>query len=276
MPSAPFYEIKETLLSVQGVSKSLGGRLILRDVNVEIKNIIRPGLKQGQVVGFLGPSGMGKTTLFRLIAGIEDPDQGVIHIGADQRPVQKGQVGVVPQSYPLFNHRNVMSNLLVAGKQIGLAGSELTDKAEGYLKRFGLEGEAEKYPMQLSGGQRQRVAIAQQFMCSEHLVLMDEPFSGLDVNAIKAVTDLICEVASEHEDMSLVLVTHDISSAIEVSDTLWILGRDRDDSDKPIPGARIVKKYDLIELGIAWTKGNADLPEFVQLEREIKGLFPKL
>src|SRR5579862_7281517 len=178
--SAP-YELKECILKVDHVSVKLGGLPILRDVNVEIRDIVRPGMNQGQVVALLAPSGMGKTTLFKALAGLDVPDEGQVLLGTSSQPVERGMVGVVAQNYPLFAHRTVAGNLAVASRQAGMSGSHAKDQSMELLTRFGLADQAHKYPVQLSGGQRQRVAIAQQFMCSEHFLLMDEPFSGLDL-----------------------------------------------------------------------------------------------
>jgi polar amino acid transport system ATP-binding protein/sulfate transport system ATP-binding protein len=271
---APFHEFHETILKVENVSLTLGGKLILKDVCTEIRNVTRPGRKQGQVVSFLGPSGMGKTRLFRIIAGLDEPDEGQVLVGVDLKPVRKGSVGVVAQTYPLFENRTVQSNLVVAGKQG--RHPNLDTAVKEMLERFGLAEHGDKYPAQLSGGQRQRVAIAQQFMCSEHFLLMDEPFSGLDVNAIASVTQMIDEISQTDDLKTIIVVTHDINAALEVADTIWVLGRDRDAAGEPIPGAKIVKTYDLIECGLAWRENIQDDPEFVRLNREIRELFKTL
>jgi polar amino acid transport system ATP-binding protein/sulfate transport system ATP-binding protein len=273
--SAP-YEIKGCLLKVDHVSVALGGLPILRDVNVEIRDIVRPGMKQGQVVALLAPSGMGKTTLFKALAGLDVPDQGQILLGEESVPVERGMVGVVAQNYPLFAHRTVLGNLAVAGRQSGLSGGHASEKAMDLLKRFGLADQARKYPVQLSGGQRQRVAIAQQFMCSEHFLLMDEPFSGLDLLAVEKLCKFITEEACSDELRTFIIVTHDIVAALEIADTVWIMGRDRDPDGNPVPGARIQKVYNLIELGLAWKENVAGTPEFITLVREIRELYPKL
>jgi len=270
------YEQKGIILKAEHVSIALGGVPVLRDVNFEIRDIVRPGTIAGQVVGLLGPSGIGKTTLFRILAGLDAPDEGRVLLGEEGKPVERGMVGVVAQNYPLFANRTVLGNLVVAGAQAGLSRGQARAKAMDYLRRFGLEDTPRHYPPQLSGGQRQRVAIAQQFMCSEHLLLLDEPFSGLDPMAIDRVAELLNEVACMHELNTVIVVTHDIAAALEVADTIWLMGRDRDKEGKVIPGARIQESYNLIERGLAWRHGIATTPEFMLIMREIRARFPSL
>lgn len=270
------FEYGSTLLKVHNVSLALGGNPILRDVSLEVKDVRRPGVTTGQVVALLGPSGIGKTQLFRILAGLNQPDSGSVLVGEDARPVERGMVGVVAQHYPLFNHRRVLGNLTVAGKHSGMTSEQAQQKALELLKRFKLEDAANKYPLQLSGGQRQRVAIAQQFMCSERFLLMDEPFSGLDMVQVQNVVQLIQEVASLHEFNTIIVVTHDITAALEVADTLWLLGRDRDAQGNVIAGARVQETYNLIERGLAWRKGISETPEFLEVRREVRARFPSL
>lgn len=270
------YEIRQTLLKVENISLRLGVNQILKNLSLEIRNLHRPDLATGQVVGLLGPSGIGKTRLFRILAGLDQPDSGTVLVGENGTPVKKGMIGVVAQNYPLFQHRTVLGNLLIAGKRAGLASSQAMDKARSYLQRFQLTDRANLYPSQLSGGQRQRVAIAQQFMCSEHFLLMDEPFSGLDLVAVDRVCELISEVASADDLNTIIVVTHDIVAALEVCDTILLLGRDRDNSGNPIPGSRIQKSFDLIARNLAWRDGITSAPEFLETLREIREQFPQL
>lgn len=270
------YDYKETLLSIKGVSRKLGGKQILKNVNAEIKNIVRPGMSQGQVVGLLGPSGVGKTTLFRLIAGMDHPDEGSILLGEEQVPVEPGTVGVVAQHYPLFNHRTILSNLVVAGKMAGLSAADSEEKSRAIMKRFGIEGHEDKYPVQLSGGQRQRAAIAQQFMCSDFLLLLDEPFSGLDPLALDRLCQFILEVASSDEHKTLIIVTHDISAAVTVCDHLWLVGREETSPGEFVPGAFIKQEIDLIKRGLAWRTNIQNTPEFYATVNEIHELFTHL
>lgn len=275
MSGSAYYEYKETLLKAEGVSLSLGGRQILRNVELDLKNIYRPGMQQGQIVGLLGPSGMGKTQLFRILAGLNVPDTGRVTL-KDGVPVTPRNVGVVAQSYPLLMHRTVMGNMIVAGKRVGLSHDAATKKAEDVMGRFGIKDLEDKYPIQLSGGQRQRVAIAQQLICSDHLLLMDEPFSGLDPNALTSVCDFLTDMCQLDEMLTYIVVTHDIESAVRICDTLWLLGRERDEKDRPIPGANIRHQINLIDCGLAWHKGIEDKPEFFEKVKEVKSLFASL
>src|SRR5205085_2659737 len=152
----------------------------------------------------------------------------------------------------LFAHRTVLGNLRVAGSRAGLSGEALRQKAEELLQRFGVTEQARKYPAQLSGGQRQRVAVAQQFMCSEHFLLMDEPFTGLDLIAEENLCRFIREMAQTDELKTFVVVTHDIEAAVAIADTIWLMGRDRDAAGNVIPGARIQKSFNLVERDLAW------------------------
>jgi polar amino acid transport system ATP-binding protein/sulfate transport system ATP-binding protein len=219
---------------------------------------------------------VGKTTLFKILAGLVTPDEGTVAIGDAGIPAEPGLVGVVTQNYVLFEHRTVLGNLLVAGKQAGMSSADARARSMEYLERFGLGTHAEKYPLQLSGGQRQRVAIAQQLLCSEHYLVMDEPFSGLDVIAQENVQALLIEVSRRHEENTIILVTHDVSAAVAVCDTIWLMGRDREPNGTIIPGARIVETIDLIERDLAWHPDIRTRPGFHQLVDEIKARFHTL
>ncbi|MDP9122853.1 MAG: ATP-binding cassette domain-containing protein [Acidobacteriota bacterium] len=274
--AGPGYELRATLLAARGVSLRHGDLQVLREVDLEIRDVYRPGKVTGQVVGLLGPSGIGKTSLFRILAGLDAPDSGTVTVGDPAVPVERGMIGVVAQNYPLFAHRTVLGNLVVAGRQAGLSATLARDKAADLLRRFDLLDRAAVFPVQLSGGQRQRIAIAQQFMCSEHFLLLDEPFSGLDPIAVGQVAQMLSEVACLDELNTIVVVTHDIAAALEVADTIWLLGRDRDTAGRVIPGARIQATYDLMARGLAWHHGISSTPPFLELLGEIRARFPSL
>lgn len=266
----------EVLLRVEDVRLRLGGAPILGGVTFEVRDLIRKDKTTGQVLGLLGPSGVGKTRLLRIIAGLDAPDGGRV-TGPGGATLPQGSVGVVFQNYPLLRHRTVLDNLIVAGTMNGLGADEARARARELLGRFGLEHRAGLYPAQLSGGQRQRAAIAQQLVRQKSLLLMDEPFSGLDPAALEDVTRLVTEVAHMHEQNTIVVVTHDIRAALCVSDALLMLGRDRDEGGRlKGDGAKIQAVYDLVGRGLAWRQDVEELPEFGPLERELKARFRSL
>jgi NitT/TauT family transport system ATP-binding protein len=269
------YELHETLIKLDDVCAERGGRLILRDLSVEIKDIVRPDVAdQGQVIGVLGPSGIGKTTLFRILAGLDAPSRGQVLIGERQVPVRPGMVGVVFQHYPLFEHRRVLGNLVLAARRAGLRDGEA--KARALLDRFELGDRADAWPSELSGGQRQRVAILQQLLCGHTYLLMDEPFSGLDPINKQHACDLIAEVSRMAERNTIIIVTHDIREAVKVSDTLWLIGRDAGEGGEPVPGSRIVETYNLIERDLAWEAGIERTPRFDAFVHELEDRFRTL
>jgi NitT/TauT family transport system ATP-binding protein len=270
------YTRTDTLLDIQDVSVSYGNKPILKNMTARIRDVIRPGMTQGQIVGLLGPSGIGKTTLFKVLAGILTPDTGQVLIGSTGKLVTPGNVGVVAQNYPLLDHRTVMSNLVFSGQQTGLNKKEARELAKHSLEEFNMLEHADKYPIQLSGGQRQRVAIAQQLICSQHFLVLDEPFSGLDVIALTKVRELFLDVSTRDEKNTFIIVTHDVTSAVAIADTIWLMGRDRDANGDVIPGARLMEEIDLIERDICWHDDVVNRPPAVQLIREIKEKFLKL
>jgi NitT/TauT family transport system ATP-binding protein len=272
----------ETLLHIENVSKEFpmndGTTFVaLKDFTLEIKNIeIKP-----QIVSLLGPSGSGKTTALRIIAGLDRPTIGCVLIsngeGQQLRPVQVGDVGVVFQRYPLFEDLNVLHNLIDPAVRSGMDKNEAKDKAARYLDEFNLVKQGLAWPLQLSGGQRQRVAILQQLMLNRHFIILDEPFSGLDPVSILNVIKLISRIANEHTLNTFIIITHDVTSALIISDQVYLLGRERDEKGEPIQGSRIMKTYDMIAEGLAYHPGIEDLPRFAEIRKEIRLIeFPKL
>jgi ABC-type nitrate/sulfonate/bicarbonate transport system ATPase subunit len=258
----------QTLLHIDNVGVDYDGKPILRNVNAEIKNITRTEAITGQVVGFLGLSGTGKTTLFRVIAGLEKPTSGHVYINGSTSPVEAGEVGVVAQSYPLFEHRTVFGNLLIAAQRKEKDLKIAKERVWEFLKEFELEDKSHLYPAQLSGGQRQRCAIGQQILNSEHFLLLDEPFSGLDVVMEEKTCNLLYRIAHRDDLNTLIVVTHDITAAATIADHIWVLGK-----EKGIEGSRIIKEYNLIERGLCWQPDIATSPALTEFVREVKEEF---
>lgn len=266
----------DVLLDVQNVNLQYNGHSILKDVNVQVHKVKRRCHVQGQVVGFLGPSGIGKTQLFRIIAGLNKPTTGAVFVNSHHDPVHAGMVGVVSQSYTLFEHRTVLGNLQLAAKKKEHDPKVALEKSMSYLERFKMADSAHLFPAVLSGGQRQRIAIAQQLLCSEHFLLLDEPFSGLDPINVDKVCALLSEVACMDDLNTVIIVSHDVSAVASVSDTLWLMGRDRDANEQIIPGAKIVKQYNLVELGLCWQEHIQTRQDFAAFVASVKEEFIKL
>lgn len=257
------YEEREPLVELNDITLQLGGKQILGGVSRVVKNIVRPGLSQGQVVGIVGASGAGKTQLSRILVGLQTPTSGSVTVGG--RATRAGDVGYVQQSYPLLPHRTVLSNLSLAARVAGAGGDVAIDKAMAYLAMFELTEKANEYPRNLSGGQRQRVAIAQQLLCSGRYVVMDEPFTGLDPLMKDMTCDLIRRVAQTHEEMTIFVVAHDLQATIEVADRVWLLGR----SD-PSVGSTIQREWNLAAMGMAWQPGVSATHRGQELMLEMK------
>ncbi|WP_374348409.1 ABC transporter ATP-binding protein [Chitinimonas sp.] len=270
------YTRQEVLLSMQDVDLDLGGKPILRKLNLQVRNIVRPGMQQGQVIGLLGPSGLGKTQLFRLLAGLQAPSRGQIRLGGEQRPVSRGMVGMVGQQYLLFDHYTVLGNLMLAARQQEASAEQAMARVSELLERFGLAQQAHAYPGQLSGGQRQRVAIAQQLLCSSHFLLLDEPFSGLDPLMADRVGEFINQLATSHELNTIMLITHDVGLAVRLCDTLWLMGREHDENGSIVPGATLRQEIDLIERGLCWQPDLTRMPAYHDCVDEVRAAFATL
>ena len=181
-------------------------------------------LRPGELVGLLGPSGCGKTTLLRLIAGFERPDRGVVRIGGQEvagpqrwLPPERRGVGMVFQDYALFPHLDAWRNAT-----FGLRRGQDTSRAAWLLELLGLKGLERRYPHELSGGQRQRLALARALAPGSSLVLLDEPFSNLDVEVRLRLRAELPGVLARCGASGLI-VTHDPEEALAICDRVAVL-----------------------------------------------------
>jgi len=260
------YTKKDVLLKVEQVSLAYGDKQILRDVNFEIRDIVRTGVQQGQVVSLIGRSGIGKTQLFKILSGLNQPTSGKVKLG-NGNLIKAGDMGVVFQNYYLFEWRTIYQSLeMSAKKNPSLKESQIKNEINKYADDFQLTEHLSKYPQQLSGGQRQRVSIIQQLLKGSSFILFDEPFSGLDVIVLEKVVNLIHQVSLSDELKTLIIVSHDIETSLSLSDTVFILANDEGKS-----GATIKKEIDLCAEGIAWNPDIKHLAAFKEIVAEIKG-----
>jgi ABC-type nitrate/sulfonate/bicarbonate transport system ATPase subunit len=261
------YTIGQSLITVENVSLKYGDKQILRDINLNFKNIIRPGLIQGQVIALIGKSGIGKSQMFRILSGLMKPTTGRVLIDLDQHEVNPGEVGIIPQNYILFPHKTIYANLKCGSRHSPkkLNSDDQDALIRKYAKDFQLTEHLNKYPPQLSGGQQQRVSIIQQVLTDNKFILLDEPFSGLDTVMVDKVIDLLIRISVLNEMNTLVIVSHDIPSSMAIADEVCILS-----NEEGKEGATVTKKYDLKAMGLAWQPEIRKNPEFHKLVEEVK------
>ena len=184
---------------------------------------------QGRITTLLGPSGSGKSTVLRMVAGLEQPDEGSVLFGDKDLtdvPAQKRGVGFVFQSYALFKHMNVRSNIAFGLNVRRMAKADIRRKVDELLHLVQLPGLGERYPAQLSGGQRQRVAFARALAIEPQVLLLDEPFGALDAQVRVELREWLRQFHDQRHVTTL-LVTHDQEEAMEVSDHVVVMHEGR-------------------------------------------------
>ncbi|MEW5891669.1 MAG: ABC transporter ATP-binding protein [Pseudomonadota bacterium] len=207
------------MLTLEHVAQSYGAKPVLKDISFS--------LRAGQIGCLLGPSGCGKTTALRLIAGFERIKSGAIYLDNEViarpgacLPAEKRRVGLVFQDYALFPHLTVAANV---GFGLGhLAAADRNNRIEEMLDLVGLTHEAGAYPHQLSGGQQQRVALARALAPRPRLLLLDEPFSNLDVELREKLSLEVRDIL-KHEAITALLVTHDQHEAFAMADVVGVM-----------------------------------------------------
>lgn len=203
-----------SVLQVNGVSKSFEQEKIIENISLE--------LNEGEIVSLLGVSGGGKTTLFNIIAGLSEPDQGKVILEGEDVTGKPGKVSYMLQKDLLLPYRTIVDNvalpLIIRGEKKAAA----REKAAGYFEEFSLGGTERKYPSQLSGGMKQRAALLRTYLFSEKVALLDEPFSALDMLTKGAVHEWYLDVM-EKIRLSTLFITHDIDEAILLSDRIYLL-----------------------------------------------------
>jgi len=268
-------------IEITGVGKRFGDFVALEDVSLSIPT--------GQLTALLGPSGGGKSTLLRIIAGLEQADDGRVEIeemDATHLPPQKRNVGFVFQHYAAFKHLSVFRNVAFGLEIRKRPKAEIRERVQELLELVHLEQFADRLPSQLSGGQRQRMALARALAVEPKVLLLDEPFGALDAKVRKELRDWLRRLHDEVH-VTTVFVTHDQEEALEVADEIVVINDGRIEQigtpdqlyDEPANdfvmrflgpvtqlGDQLVRPHD-IEISVADPGGGAPSGEVTRLVR---------
>jgi len=206
-------------IQVKDLNKSFGSEYAVQDVSFAIE--------EGSLIGLLGPSGGGKTTILRMLAGLEEPTSGEIYFHGkrvENLPPQKRGIGFVFQNYALFKHMTVFDNIAFGLAVQKKPRKEAKARVEELLELTGLSGLGGRYPHQLSGGQKQRVAFARAIAPEPQLLLLDEPFAAIDAKVRKELRTWLREMINRLK-ITTIFVTHDQEEAVEVADEIMVINK---------------------------------------------------
>jgi len=203
------------MLELKNISKKFKDKEILSNFNLKVE--------ENKILAIVGPSGGGKTTLLRMLAGLESIDSGEIIFNGENLPLneleKRNLLGFVFQDFQLFPHMNVLENLVISPIQtMGIKKDEAEAKAIKLLEQLGLENHCKSYPHSLSGGQKQRVALARAMMIEPKIIGYDEPTSALDPELRLEVEKLILQ--NKKLGVTQIVVTHDLQFAENIADDI--------------------------------------------------------
>jgi ABC-type Fe3+/spermidine/putrescine transport system ATPase subunit len=191
----------------------------------EVLNLNQLSVRKGEIISIVGPSGTGKSTLLRLVAGLEKADTGEIMIDGEHLtnvPPQQRPVVYMFQESLLFPHMNVLENVAFGLKMAKVSKNKRYNKSKEMMKRVGLEGLESRFPHEISGGQKQRAALARSLIVHPKVLLLDEPFSSLDTELRKETRRWIKHLLKS-ENITVLFVTHDLEEAMALGDRVAVL-----------------------------------------------------
>ncbi|MFO1313651.1 MAG: ABC transporter ATP-binding protein [Burkholderiales bacterium] len=234
-----------SLLTVDRVSLRYGGADAAADAPFAVQDISLT-VEPGKFVSIVGPSGCGKSTLLKMVSGLEMPTVGSIRVRGTPVSGVRRDVGFVFQTDALLPWKTLRENVGLALRYRGVARAEASRRAQGWLDRVGIGALGDRYPHQVSGGQRKRASICATMVYEPELMLMDEPFSALDVQTRDLIETDVLRVWGELRSQSIIFVTHDLEEAIAMSDRVVVLtrgpGRIKADYAIDLPRGRDVRE----------------------------------
>ncbi len=209
--------VPETILHTENIGKKYGNRIVLENISFDVV--------KGEFLSILGSSGCGKTTLLRILIGIEQPTYGRIYkFGEDvteKTPFERN-IGIVFQNYALFPNMSVYDNIAYALKARKVPKDEIKRRVDAIVETIGLSDHVNKKPRHLSGGQQQRVAIARTLVLNPDVILFDEPMSALDANIKLALRKELKKIQRD-SGITMIYVTHDQEEAFALSDRIMVI-----------------------------------------------------
>jgi ABC-type nitrate/sulfonate/bicarbonate transport system ATPase subunit len=227
-------------VSLTGVVRSLGGKQVLAGVDLEIAPHER--------LGIVGRSGMGKSTLLSLVAGLDEPDHGLISVaGATAAHGRLERCALMPQVDSLLPWRSALDNAALALENAGMSRGDARAEARPFFARFGLGGAEDLRPSRLSAGMRQRVAFLRTLLARKDVLLLDEPFGALDAITRGELQEWLAQALAD-EPQTVLLVTHDIEEALLLCDRVAVLARGRIATVLEVDVERDVADPDFVEL----------------------------
>ncbi len=193
----------ETVIEAVNIKKSYNGLKVLKQVSIK--------LEKGEVVAIAGPNGCGKTTFLKILSGIENPDSGKLYV--------RGKISLIPQDNLLFPWFNVRKNISLGLKFKGVKKEIQESKVKEISEKLGITSYLKEYPLRLSGGTAKKVAIARALVLDPDILLLDEPFAGLDIESVATLKNSILML--KKSGISMIIVSHQLDELIEMADRIY-------------------------------------------------------
>ncbi len=209
-----------TLLSVSGLVKSYGRRRVVDGIDFHVE--------KGEIVGLLGPNGAGKTTTFRMTCGMADPDAGQVTLGGKDvtnwpmyRRAREGGMGYLAQEASVFRKLSVQNNLLGMMEMLGMPRKERRRRADELMEQFSITRLRKAKAMSLSGGERRRLEIARCLVSNPKIILLDEPFTGIDPVTITSIQETVCDL--RERGISILITDHQVRETLQITDRSYVI-----------------------------------------------------